>query len=114
MRRSPLSHAGRSTSAGAARNWSTRCGPSTSRGGGRPRWTARRRPAVLPRLTGWGRGRGWEVAGVTPSPLPGPKGNLEFFVRVVKDRGRSAEEVDELVDTAVDAAHASVRKGRRR
>ena len=70
--------------------------------------------AVLRRLTGWVRERGWEVAGVTPSPLPGPKGNLEFFVRVVKDRGRSAEEVDELVDTAVDAAHASVREGRRR
>ncbi len=65
---------------------------------------------VLRRLARWIREQGWGVAGVTPSPLPGPKGNLEFFLWVVKDGGRPAEEVDAGIEQAVRAAHAAQRE----
>ncbi|MDR7474100.1 MAG: TlyA family RNA methyltransferase [Armatimonadota bacterium] len=68
---------------------------------------------VLRRLVRWIREQGWWVAGVTPSPLAGPKGNLEFFLWVVKDGGRPAEEVDAGIEEAVQAAHAQPRKAGR-
>ncbi len=70
--------------------------------------------AVLRRLAAWVAEQGWGVAGVTPSPLLGPKGNREFFMWVVKDRGRTAEEVDELVQTAGEVVPTSGREGPRR
>jgi len=69
---------------------------------------------VLRRFVTWVRGQGWGVAGVVPSPLPGPEGNLEFFVWVVRDGGRSAEEVEGLVEDAVAAAHAPARESQGR
>jgi 23S rRNA (cytidine1920-2'-O)/16S rRNA (cytidine1409-2'-O)-methyltransferase len=43
-----------------------------------------RDPAVHERVcasvAGWLTGRGWEVAGVTPSPITGPEGNVEFLI----------------------------------
>jgi len=35
---------------------------------------------VCGEVTGWLEGRGWEVAGVTPSPITGPEGNVEFLI----------------------------------
>ena len=65
---------------------------------------------VLRRLARWVQEQGWGVAGVTPSPLAGPKGNLEFFLWVAKNGGRPAEEVDAGIDRAVQVAHAAPRE----
>jgi 23S rRNA (cytidine1920-2'-O)/16S rRNA (cytidine1409-2'-O)-methyltransferase len=52
-----------------------------------------RDPAVHARVCAaaadWLRGRGWEVEGVTPSPITGPEGNVEFLIAA---RNRSARE----------------------
>jgi 23S rRNA (cytidine1920-2'-O)/16S rRNA (cytidine1409-2'-O)-methyltransferase len=46
-----------------------------------------RDPAVHARVcdaaVGWVRGRGWDVLGVTPSPITGPEGNVEFLLGAV-------------------------------
>jgi 23S rRNA (cytidine1920-2'-O)/16S rRNA (cytidine1409-2'-O)-methyltransferase len=39
--------------------------------------------------------RGWGVAGVTPSSLPGPSGNVEFFLWLRRDALRNDRSVDE-------------------
>lgn len=47
-----------------------------------------RDPAVHGRVcreaADWVAGRGWEVAGVTPSPITGPEGNVEFLLGAVR------------------------------
>jgi len=60
---------------------------------------------VLGRIARWVlRDRGWSVAGVTPSPLVGPKGNREFFLWVVKAPDRTVEDLDEQVERAAAPA----------
>jgi len=43
-----------------------------------------RDPAVHARVceevAAWVRGRGWQVAGIVPSPITGPEGNIEFLL----------------------------------
>jgi 23S rRNA (cytidine1920-2'-O)/16S rRNA (cytidine1409-2'-O)-methyltransferase len=48
---------------------------------------------------------GWHAVGVTPSPLPGPSGNVEYFLwlRAETDRGLSADELECAVRSAVEA-----------
>ena len=48
---------------------------------------------------------GWQSVGVTPSPLPGPSGNVEYFLwlRAETDRGLSADELESAVRGAVEA-----------
>ena len=48
---------------------------------------------------------GWHTLGVTPSPLPGPSGNVEYFLwlRAETDRGLSADELECAVRDAVEA-----------
>jgi 23S rRNA (cytidine1920-2'-O)/16S rRNA (cytidine1409-2'-O)-methyltransferase len=48
---------------------------------------------------------GWHTVGVTPSPLPGPSGNVEYFLwlRAETDRGLSADELECAVRDAVEA-----------
>jgi 23S rRNA (cytidine1920-2'-O)/16S rRNA (cytidine1409-2'-O)-methyltransferase len=47
-----------------------------------------RDPAVHARVcdavASWLRSRGWEVVGVTPSPITGPEGNIEFLIAAEK------------------------------
>ena len=47
-----------------------------------------RDPAVHERVvavfSAWIEGRGWSVAGVTPSPITGPEGNVEFLVAAAR------------------------------
>ncbi len=69
-------------------------------------WSAMVHRQVLRRFAAWVHGQGWGVAGVTPSPLLGPKGNREFFLWIVKGGGKAAEEVEGLVEEAVEMAHA--------
>jgi 23S rRNA (cytidine1920-2'-O)/16S rRNA (cytidine1409-2'-O)-methyltransferase len=47
---------------------------------------------------------GWHPVGVTPSPLPGPSGNVEYFLwlRAQTDRGLSADELEYAVRHAVE------------
>ena len=48
-----------------------------------------RDPAVHDRVCteakGWVEGQGWTVLGVTPSPITGPEGNVEFLLGAVKN-----------------------------
>jgi 23S rRNA (cytidine1920-2'-O)/16S rRNA (cytidine1409-2'-O)-methyltransferase len=48
-----------------------------------------RDPAVHERVCGeaqaWVQSQGWSVMGVTPSPITGPEGNVEFLLGAVKD-----------------------------
>ena len=48
-----------------------------------------RDPAVHERVCGeaqaWVQSHGWSVMGVTPSPITGPEGNVEFLLGAVKD-----------------------------
>jgi len=44
---------------------------------------------------------GWGVAGVVASPLPGPSGNVEFFVHLRRDA--AVDEPRALIDAAVEA-----------
>ena len=39
---------------------------------------------VCAEVSAWLEGRGWEVAGVTPSPITGPEGNVEFLIGAVR------------------------------
>jgi 23S rRNA (cytidine1920-2'-O)/16S rRNA (cytidine1409-2'-O)-methyltransferase len=47
----------------------------------------------------------WHTVGVTPSPLPGPSGNVEYFLwlRADTDRGLSADELADAVHLAIEA-----------
>jgi 23S rRNA (cytidine1920-2'-O)/16S rRNA (cytidine1409-2'-O)-methyltransferase len=48
---------------------------------------------------------GWHTVAVTPSPLPGPAGNVEYFLwlRAETDQGLSADELACAVSDAVEA-----------
>jgi len=34
----------------------------------------------------WVQGRRWQVLGITPSPITGPEGNIEFLLAAQKQR----------------------------
>ncbi|MTD16618.1 TlyA family rRNA (cytidine-2'-O)-methyltransferase [Nakamurella sp. YIM 132087] len=51
-------------------------------------------------------GLGWGTAGVVASPLPGPSGNVEFFVHLRRDVPVDADAVAALVDRAVQEGPA--------
>ncbi|HEU5129413.1 MAG TPA: TlyA family RNA methyltransferase [Glycomyces sp.] len=63
-----------------------------------------RRAAAVLKVVGAARELGWGTTAVVPSPLPGPKGNVEFFCRM--RRG-----ADTLAPEAVFAAVAPEREG---
>ncbi len=48
---------------------------------------------------------GWHTLGVTASPLPGPSGNVEYFLwlRADTDRGLAAKEWERVIHEAVEA-----------
>lgn len=46
----------------------------------------------------------WYPVAVTASPLPGPSGNVEYFLHLRKDAGLTGEELD-------DAVHAAIAEG---
>jgi 23S rRNA (cytidine1920-2'-O)/16S rRNA (cytidine1409-2'-O)-methyltransferase len=47
---------------------------------------------------------GWHTIGVTPSPLPGPSGNVEYFLwlRAETNDGLAADELQRAVRDAVE------------
>ncbi len=51
---------------------------------------------------------GWRTVDVTPSPLPGPSGNVEYFLwlRAQTDRGLSDDELGDAVRGAVNRGPA--------
>ena len=55
------------------------------------------RRQVLLQLAGWVASQGWTLAGMTPSPLTGPKGNREFFFWVVNGPHPTVGDVDEAI-----------------
>ncbi|WP_375498988.1 TlyA family RNA methyltransferase [uncultured Jatrophihabitans sp.] len=68
------------------------------------------RAAAVVHVAGVAAGLGWSAQGVTRSPLPGPSGNVEFFLwlRRTDGEGLSPEEITATViadDTADDAVH---------
>ena len=42
---------------------------------------------VCAEAVAWVQGKGWRVLGVTPSPITGPEGNVEFLLGAVKETG---------------------------
>jgi 23S rRNA (cytidine1920-2'-O)/16S rRNA (cytidine1409-2'-O)-methyltransferase len=52
------------------------------------------RVAAVTKIAHAGHGLGWGTAGVTASPLPGPRGNVEYFVRL--NRVSGAPEVADI------------------
>ncbi len=52
--------------------------------------------AVMARVARFAVLHGWHVRGVTASPLKGPKGNREFFLRLTKT-GRTLTDLDALI-----------------
>ena len=56
---------------------------------------------------------GWHTVGVAPSPLPGPSGNVEYFLwlRAETDRGLSTDELECAVRGAVEAGPVTMRAG---
>lgn len=61
---------------------------------------------VLRRLADWVAEQGWGVAGVTASPLAGPKGNREFFIWIlVTPRAEGLERVEAMIEAALAEAH---------
>lgn len=42
---------------------------------------------VCAEVAAWVQGRGWRVLGVTPSPITGPEGNVEFLIAALWDKG---------------------------
>jgi 23S rRNA (cytidine1920-2'-O)/16S rRNA (cytidine1409-2'-O)-methyltransferase len=58
-------------------------------------------------------GLGWHTVGVTASPLPGPSGNVEYFLwlRAETDRSLSADELESVVHAAVADGPVTMRGG---
>jgi 23S rRNA (cytidine1920-2'-O)/16S rRNA (cytidine1409-2'-O)-methyltransferase len=54
-----------------------------------------RDPAVHARVcdevAAWLTAQGWAVAGVTPSPITGPEGNVEFLIAAGRDDSEAQE-----------------------
>jgi 23S rRNA (cytidine1920-2'-O)/16S rRNA (cytidine1409-2'-O)-methyltransferase len=61
---------------------------------------------VLLALAGWVREQGWTIAGMTPSPLAGPKGNREFFLWLVRGGGPAVQDVEQSVTEMLREVHA--------
>jgi len=56
--------------------------------------------AVLQKICRWAAAQGWVVAGLIPSPLRGPAGNIEFFLHL-RTQGQSVADLDHLVETCL-------------
>ena len=56
---------------------------------------------------------GWRTVGATASPLPGPSGNVEYFLwlRAVNDCALGGEELADAVRRAVEGGPATMRPG---
>lgn len=61
---------------------------------------------VLNRILSWAREEGWAVLGLVPSPIKGPKGNIEFLAWFA--RGVGCDSVN--IAQAIEKALAQVRK----
>jgi 23S rRNA (cytidine1920-2'-O)/16S rRNA (cytidine1409-2'-O)-methyltransferase len=40
---------------------------------------------VCEEVAAWITGKGWRVIGITPSPITGPEGNVEFLLGAIKE-----------------------------
>ncbi|HEV8339430.1 MAG TPA: TlyA family RNA methyltransferase [bacterium] len=62
---------------------------------------------VLRRLAAWVGDHGWRVAGLTASPLAGPKGNREFFlwIRLTPPAPGRSGEIEAMIEAALAEAH---------
>ncbi len=65
---------------------------------------------VLRRIIAFGREQGYRLKGAVPSPLPGPQGNVEFFVYLERGKENDAVEPEEAVEQAVRKAGTLVRE----
>ncbi len=55
---------------------------------------------VCTEVAAWLTARGWSVAGVTPSPITGPEGNVEFLIAATNSIQHVADEADGQRDDA--------------
>ncbi len=78
-----------------------------------PRWVgkggvvreARVHAWVLNRLLQWAREEGWAVLGLMPSPIKGPKGNIEFLAHLARGEGRPSVDLAQAIEGALARAH---------
>ncbi|NOZ04942.1 MAG: TlyA family RNA methyltransferase [Chloroflexi bacterium] len=56
--------------------------------------------AVLRNICRWAVAQGWVVAGLVPSPLRGPAGNIEFFLHLAV-QGQPVADLDHLIETCL-------------
>lgn len=61
---------------------------------------------VLLGLLGWAVEQGWRVAGLTCSPIKGPKGNVEFLAWLAQDAPEEAPVLTQWVERALAEARA--------
>ncbi len=64
---------------------------------------------VLDEMIGFCHRREWQVSGLMPSPLPGPAGNLEFFLRLsLAEPAPSRTDID--IEGVLDEAYTLLRR----
>lgn len=56
---------------------------------------------VLARVLTWATGHGWAVAGLTRSPITGPKGNVEFLALLRRGEDAPASDLQALIDAVL-------------
>jgi len=61
---------------------------------------------VLQEIRDFCPGQGWELAGISYSPITGPKGNIEFLADIRPGFGAGVQ--DEEIEALVNEAHASL------
>jgi 23S rRNA (cytidine1920-2'-O)/16S rRNA (cytidine1409-2'-O)-methyltransferase len=61
---------------------------------------------VLTDLLGWAVEQGWRVAGLTCSPVRGPKGNVEFLAWLHRADGRPTAPYGELIEQTLRDAES--------
>ena len=59
---------------------------------------------VLTEVLGWSTEQGWRVAGLTCSPIKGPKGNIEFLVWLQPAAGQTVAANDGYIEQALSEA----------
>ena len=60
--------------------------------------------AVLEDVVGEAVGRGLRLRGLTPSPLRGPAGNVEFFSYLSRDERMDSISIEEAMDACLSEA----------
>lgn len=59
---------------------------------------------VLEHILHWAREEGWSVLGLIPSPIKGPKGNIEFLAWLAHEESRASVDIAQAIEKALAQA----------